>query len=89
MFTVYVIKSKTHKFRYTGFTTNLRRRLRDHNNGKNKSTKHYRPFVLIYIENCSTRIEARTREKFLKSTRGREYLKDILSSKVPAPTKLV
>ena len=57
--------------------------------GKNKSTKHYKPFILIYTEECETRTEACRREKFLKSTKGRIYLNEILSSKVPVPTESV
>ncbi|NOX66408.1 MAG: GIY-YIG nuclease family protein [Chlorobi bacterium] len=47
MFTVYVIESINFNFRYVGFTSNLFRRLHNHNHGYNKSTKHYKPYKLI------------------------------------------
>ena len=53
-------------------------RLLDHNNGKTKSTKPYRPWRLIYKEEQLSRIQARKREKFLKSGIGRELLDNIL-----------
>ena len=58
-------------------TNNLERRLSDHYNGYNKTTKPYRPFELIYTEEFVTRSEARDREKHLKSGIGKEFLKNI------------
>jgi len=43
MFYVYVLESKKEKELYIGFTTDLRRRIAEHNSGKNKSTKPYTP----------------------------------------------
>ena len=63
---------------YTGLTNNLERRVREHNNKLNKSTKAFVPWELILKENFKTRIEARNREKYLKSGIGREYVKTIL-----------
>ncbi len=48
-------------------TNNLERRLHQHQNGKCKSTKAYMPFKLLYKEILATRLEAREREKYLKS----------------------
>ena len=76
---VYVIKSlKDHK-NYTGITNNLERRLSEHNQGKisTPSTKNRGPFKLIYSEKVEDRINARKREKFLKSGCGREFIKSI------------
>jgi putative endonuclease len=49
----------------------------EHNNGENRSTKAYKPFVLIYTEQCWNRAEARKRERYLKSGVGKEFLKTI------------
>jgi putative endonuclease len=75
MYTVYVLLSLKREWTYTGFTSDLDDRLFRHNNGYEKSTKAYAPFKLIYTEKCNSRIEARKREKFLKSGAGREFLK--------------
>jgi putative endonuclease len=84
MYTIYVIKSLTKIFTYVGFTNNLERRLTEHNLGYNNSTKSYRPFELVYTEAANTSSEARNREKFLKSGKGREFLKQLSLDKVPA-----
>ena len=62
---VYALKSKTRKYIYVGLTDNVERRLGEHNRGKSKTTKPYRPFQLIYSELFSSRVEARLKEKFL------------------------
>ena len=56
-------------------TNVLERRIAEHNNGENKSTKAYRPFKLIYSETFPDRISARAKEKYLKSGIGKEFLK--------------
>ena len=80
MWYVYVLKSLSTQRHYTGSTGNLERRLIEHNNGKTKSIKFLRPFVLIYKEEYNTRLEAIRREKFLKSGQGRQLLKEILGA---------
>jgi putative endonuclease len=58
-------------------TNNLERRINDHNSGQNRSTKAHKPFILIYQETFSTRVEAREKEKYLKSGIGKEYLRTL------------
>ena len=43
MFTVYAIKSELDGRIYVGFTDCIERRLKEHNSGKTKSTKGYKP----------------------------------------------
>ncbi|MFO7844181.1 MAG: GIY-YIG nuclease family protein [Bacteroidales bacterium] len=74
---VYAIKSKCDNRIYVGFTNNLDKRLKEHNQGRTKSTKAYKPWVLIYTERVETREKARKREKYLKSGCGKEKLKQI------------
>jgi putative endonuclease len=77
MFTVYILKSlKDHK-RYIGFTENLERRIREHNSGLVKSTKHRRPLILIHTDNFETKKEAEDKEKFYKTGKGREFLNEL------------
>ena len=78
MFYVYVLRSIVKGRRYVGMTKHLDRRLREHNEGKNRSTKGFAPFELVYVEEFEERTEARKREKYLKSGVGREYLDNIL-----------
>jgi len=72
---VYLLKSlKDGKF-YTGYTEDLERRLNEHNNAKIKSTEHRRPFEIIYYEACRNQKDALHRERYLKTTYGKRYLK--------------
>lgn len=78
MFFIYIIKSEKDGRLYKGFTTNIERRLMEHNSGKTKSTSPYKPWKLVYTEEVESREQARKREKYFKSGIGREYLKNTL-----------
>ena len=73
---VYVLKSENHYRFYVGMTSNIENRIREHNSGKTKSTKGYRPWKLFFFEEFDTRQEARDREKYLKSGIGKEFIKE-------------
>ena len=75
MYYVYAISSATKKYIYVGISNNVPRRLSEHNNGYNKTTKPYKPFKLLFIENFDTRLLARKREKYLKNGCGKEWIK--------------
>lgn len=55
MYFVYVLKSEVDGRLYKGLTQNIENRLKEHNNGKMKSTKGYIPWVLVYHEKSETR----------------------------------
>jgi len=56
---------------YVGCTGDLDKRLERHNSGQVKSSKYYRPFVLIHKEEFATLPEARKKESFYRTTSGR------------------
>jgi putative endonuclease len=87
MYSVYVLVSLKDGKHYTGSTSNLERRIKQHNQGKTESTRRRRPFKLIYQEEHLEKEEAEERERFLKSGKGREELKQLLSGAVPHPPK--
>lgn len=62
-------------------TDNVIRRLKEHNQEKNKYTKGRKPWKLVYQECYKTKNEALEREKFLKSGQGRKLLDDIINNK--------
>lgn len=78
MYKVYAIRSKIKNYIYVGLTTNLEKRLKQHNKGYTKSTKPFRPFEIIYFEEVETRILARKREKYFKSGIGKEFLRKLI-----------
>jgi len=66
MFYVYVLESALDKCHYIGSTNNLRRRFKEHNDGKVFATKSRCPFILLYYEAYITEKLARNRESQLK-----------------------
>ncbi|MEW5894976.1 MAG: GIY-YIG nuclease family protein [Candidatus Omnitrophota bacterium] len=74
---VYVLESLKDQRLYIGISGDPKKRLVEHNAGYQKATKGYRPYKLLFIEECESRIAARTREKFLKSGCGREYIRKL------------
>jgi putative endonuclease len=80
MFTVYVLSSAQRNYLYVGLSNNIDRRVEEHQKGKERTTRAYRPFELVYTEKFLTRQEARDKEKYLKSGSGKEWLKAYLSS---------
>ena len=75
---VYILHSEKDGGLYIGYTTDLKRRLSEHQKGLSKSTKHRAPVHLIHYEAFSEVADARAREKYLKSEHGREQLKNQL-----------
>ncbi len=72
---VYVLRSLSYNRNYVGFTKNIVKRLQQHNSGKTISTKPYLPWKILFFEEFETKEEAINREKFLKTGKGREYIK--------------
>jgi putative endonuclease len=74
MFYVYVLRSQRTGRRYVGSCENREERLRRHNAGDSKTTRHGVPWILIHSETCVTRSEALRRERYYKTGRGRDEL---------------
>jgi putative endonuclease len=58
-----------------GYTSDLRRRLKEHNEGRNFSTKHSKPYEVIFYEAYLCEDDAKRREKYLKTSQGSRMLK--------------
>ncbi len=81
MFTVYILYSLSFSKSYTGQTSNLEKRLQEHNLSAEKGfTLKYRPWILIHTETFETRAEAMKREKYLKTWEGRIFVKAIIDN---------
>jgi putative endonuclease len=76
---IYILQSEKDSNFYTGYTKDLKKRLNEHNDGLIHSTKFRRPFKLVYFEGCLNQKDATRREKYLKSTYGKRYIKSRIS----------
>lgn len=76
---VYILKSKKNGCSYVGSAKDVNLRLSQHNKGESRSTKSYRPWDLVRIEEYKNDMLAFKREKFLKSGAGRRVIKNLLS----------
>lgn len=79
MFYVYLIRSELENWVYVGFSKNINLRFIEHNSGFVKSTKHYKPFELIFVQIVNNSTEARLLEKFLKVRFNKEALLELIS----------
>lgn len=75
MYYVYYLLSLINGDLYIGSTDDVKRRVNQHNNGKVKSTKAYKPWKLLGFETFNTRSEAVRGEKFLKTHQQKDILK--------------
>lgn len=73
-FYTYVLLSRVDREHYIGYTNDLRRRLKEHRESKSFATRYRLPMDLIYYESCLVKDDAKQREKYLKSTPGRQFL---------------
>ena len=81
MFYTYVLRSLSHSTLYVGSSDNPERRLLEqHNKGRVRYTKGRKPWIIVWNGEFATRSDAMKRERFLKSGKGREYLKKVLGS---------
>ena len=80
MFYVYILQSVKSRNFYIGYTSDLKNRFKEHNNGKNLTTKPFRPYKLIYYEAFLNKKDAKSREEYLKSGWGWRSIKKILKN---------
>jgi putative endonuclease len=78
MYYVYVLLSLRDKRFYIGFSEDVKRRLEEHNAGRNTSTKPRRPLELIYYEAHYSKEDALRRERYFKTNKGKSTLKQML-----------
>ncbi len=76
MFTVYILYSEKFDRYYIGQTNDIEKRIIRHNSGNVISTKHYRPWKIVYTKEFTTRAEAMKEETRLKAFKNRVYLEN-------------
>ena len=78
---LYVIRGRFSLKRYVGITNDLSRRLAEHRANKDKSSQLIGEFDLIHRESFASYAEARVREKYLKSGKGRQWMDQNLANR--------
>ncbi|PYK17823.1 MAG: endonuclease [Verrucomicrobia bacterium] len=87
MFYIYVLQSTKTGRRYVGSCENLDERIRRHNLGHSKATRHGIPWTSMHSEGFSSRADAARKERYYKSGRGRNELNRL--SEVRSPRRQV
>jgi putative endonuclease len=77
-FCVYVLQSERDLLLYHGFTTDIQKRLKEHNAGNTISTSKRCPLKLVFCEFYLSKKDAMRREAYLKTSQGKRMLKLIL-----------
>ena len=81
MFFVYALYAEDYNKIYIGFSPDPEKRLSSHNDERSSGwTSKFRPWKLIYTENCVSKTAALTREKQLKTSRGRTFVWNLVES---------
>jgi putative endonuclease len=81
MYIVYGLYSKTYDKIYIGFTSNMDERFKSHNELSKKGwTVKFRPWVIVYQEQHSTKAAAMKREKELKTATGRSFIRSMINA---------
>jgi len=74
MYYVYILRSSKSKTLYYGYTSNLKKRLHDHNSGRNKYTKGHLPWELTWYCAFIDMKMAKDFELYLKSGSGKAFV---------------
>lgn len=82
---VYILQSLENESLYIGYTSDLRRRLQEHNLGQNKATKPFIPYRLIHYEAFLQKRNAVKREEYLKGGYGGRTINKMLSGFFESP----
>jgi putative endonuclease len=77
---LYILFSEKINKYYIGSTTDIERRITDHNRGKEKFTKTGIPWILVYTETFEDLIDARRREQYIKKQKSRKFIEALVSS---------
>ena len=79
MYYVYILRSFKDSKYYIGSTSNVENRLAFHNAGRQRSTRRRIPFVLVHLESFPEKSQAVKREKQIKSYKGGDAFKRLVS----------
>lgn len=78
-FKVYILKSLNYNRYYIGHSADAEKRLSEHNAGRVRSTKAYKPWKIVYFEVKSNKKEAYKREMQIKSYKHGEAFEKLIN----------
>ena len=83
MYYTYILKSERIQKLYIGYTSNLKKRLKEHNQNKSNSyTYKTGPYRLVFYEAFLSKQDAQKQEKFYKTGYGREILRGKIANSI-------
>jgi putative endonuclease len=77
-YVVYILESQIDGTFYIGYTSDLEKRLSQHNSGKTKYTSRKIPWKVVYREEITIKSEALKRKRFLKKQRNRDFYLNLI-----------
>ena len=80
MFYVYILQSLTVDRFYIGYSEDPDRRLIEHNSGKVKSTRNFRPWKKVHQEELETELLAIRRERYIKSMKSKKFIQQLVDT---------
>ncbi len=81
MYLTYALYSPVYDKIYIGYSADVEKRLASHNDDRNTGwTAKYKPWQIVYTEEFRTKAEALKREKQLKTSRGRNFIRSLVKS---------
>src|SRR5690348_12539506 len=79
-FTVFGLEEQRVERFYVGYSEVPDRRLNEHNSGKVKSTRNFRPWKKIYQEEFETELLAIRRERYIKSMKSKKFIQELVDT---------
>ena len=77
--TYILFSEKLNKY-YIGSTSDINRRIEDHNRGKEKFTRTGTPWQIVYSEQFEILADARRRELQIKKQKSRKYIERLIAT---------
>lgn len=79
---LYILQSQTNGRYYIGSTNNWKRRIEEHNKGNSPYTRTTRPWVVKYLKEFETLVEARKEEMILKRMKSRKVIEELIAGRL-------
>lgn len=80
MFFIYILQSEIDNSFYIGYSKDVDRRLKQHNEGESNYTSRKMPWKIVYVEKAETKFIALKREKFLKNQKSKDFYNRLINS---------